>query len=174
MLHSFISYGLPVQVPDLSAPISSAVSTGSSAATVASSAGLGSLLKKYLLRAAGEEGLAENVHGAYSPEQMAHLKASHHGPKDPVIKYHTEYQTIPCIDTNGQTLAIWLNVLYLAPLTVLFVRFFVKSYTRRAGQGKRRKTKHGVAGKVGKDALKGVQRELHETNGVNGLANGKH
>lgn len=41
---------------------------------------------------------------------------------------HTGYQTVSCINTSGQTFAIWFNVLYLAPLTVLFVRFFVKNY----------------------------------------------
>jgi hypothetical protein len=55
------------------------------------------------------------------------------------IKSHTVYQMTPCIDTSGQTFAIWLNVFYLTPLTVLFVRFFVRSYFRpqKGGKGAR-------------------------------------
>ncbi len=34
---------------------------------------------------------------------------------------------IPCINTTSATFAIWLNVLYLAPLTYLFASFFVAS-----------------------------------------------
>lgn len=44
------------------------------------------------------------------------------------IQYRKQNQMIHCLDTNGQAFAIWLNVLYLFPLTALFVRFFVKSY----------------------------------------------
>jgi len=38
----------------------------------------------------------------------------------------------PCITNSGATFAVWLNVFYLAPLTVLFVNFFMKSYVRRS------------------------------------------
>jgi hypothetical protein len=48
-----------------------------------------------------------------------------------VVTSHTEYQQVTCINTSGQTFAIWLNVVYLTPLTFLFVRFFIKSYLRR-------------------------------------------
>jgi GNS1/SUR4 family len=48
-----------------------------------------------------------------------------------VVTSHTEYQQVKCINTSGQTFAIWLNVVYLTPLTFLFVRFFIKSYLRR-------------------------------------------
>ncbi|TVY37500.1 hypothetical protein LOCC1_G007416 [Lachnellula occidentalis] len=44
------------------------------------------------------------------------------------LTYDTEYQTVLCINTSGEMFAIWFNVLYLTPLIVLFVRFFVKSY----------------------------------------------
>jgi len=37
----------------------------------------------------------------------------------------------PCITTSGTTFAVWLNVLYLAPLTILFVNFFISSYLQR-------------------------------------------
>ena len=173
-MHSFISYSIPVQVPDAAASVRSAASVASTAvasvAASASSAGAASFWKKLLFRAAGEEGLAENVHGAYSPDEMAKLKSAHHGSHH-AVQYHTEYQTVPCIDTSGQTFAIWLNVLYLAPLTAMFVRFFIRSYVRRTGQKGGLKPAE-LAELAGKDALKGVERKMHEKGAVNGKANG--
>jgi hypothetical protein len=180
MLHSFISYRIPVQVPDIGASVKAAASVASSSvssvAAAATSAGLGDIVKKYLFRSAGEERLAENVNA--SSEQMAQYKSAHQASGN-VAQYHTEYQIVRCIDTNGQTFAIWLNVVYLAPLTVLFVRFFIKSYIRRtSGKG----TKHTAAENAGKDGLKGVERQNGYTNGhanghtngsANGFANGK-
>lgn len=149
--HSFIKYTVPVQVSDsLTSRIASSVSV---AATATASSGLGSLAKKILLRAADQEGLAENV-GVVSASPSASPQASHFG--EPT--YHTEYQTTPCVDTSGQTFAIWLNVLYLTPLTFLFVRFFIKSYIRRTSKS----TRPAHIEKAGMDALKGVARELNE------------
>lgn len=173
-LHSFISYEIPVQVPTLQKAASAVTSAAAAAATAATTAGFGDLVKKLLFRAAGEEGLAENVPGA-SPSQPAQVH--HSSSPDGPAKYHTEYRAIPCIDTQGQTLAIWLNVFYLTPLTFLFVRFFVKSYiTRTIGKGAAEKRK--AAEKAASDALKGTDRGLNgKANGhVNGavIANGKH
>ena len=158
-IHSFVSYDIPVQVPNIKNAASVA---SSSVAAVVTSAGVGDLIKKYLFRAAGEEGLAENIPGA-TPSHHAYVKPVHG------TQYHTEYQTIPCVDTNGQTLAIWLNVFYLTPLTFLFVRFFVKSYiTRTIGKGAQQKAKAAAAlEKASVDALKGADRQL------NGRSNGK-
>lgn len=128
-----------------------------------------------LFRAIGDEGLAQNVDGPSASSVASSIKNSDH--HNILHTYHTEYQTVPCIDTSGQTFAIWLNVLYLAPLTVLFIRFFVKSYLRRSGKGSTYSTTAEKAELAGKDALKGVGRELY-TNGtpkkskVNGVANG--
>jgi len=173
-LHSFVSYTIPVQVPDAAASVKTALSAAttvvSPVAAVASSAGVGSLLKKYLFRAVGEAGLADNINGAYRREHIDH------GSTGNVVQYHTEYQTVSCIDTSGQTFAIWLNVLYLTPLTVLFVRFFVKSYLRRnqkSGKGAGLTMKHVAAEKAGKDALKGVEREIYQNGSMNGHVNGK-
>ena len=184
-VHSFVSYSIPVQVPYVEGSIKSAASVASTAvsseAASASSAGVASLLKKLLFRAAGEEGLAENVKGVYSSDEMAKLKSAHHGSHQ-AVQYRTGYQNVACIDTSGQTFAIWLNVLYLAPLTVLFVRFFIRSYIRRTSQRGGKKPVEGA----GKDALKGAERKMHENglmngkangsmNGIaNGMANGKH
>jgi len=140
-LHSFVSYTIPVQVPDLSASVKSAAgaagTAASSVAAIATSADFLSQLKKLLFRAAGEEGIAENVNGV-PPATARHDSTSN------VIKYRTEYQTIPCIDTSGQTFAIWLNVFYLTPLTVLIVRFFIRSYLRRTGQRPERATQQSM------------------------------
>lgn len=157
-VHSFISYTIPVQVPILSA-----ASTVSSAVASATSAGFADLVKKVLFRAAGEEGLAENV--AADPSVAAKATATGSQPQ-----FRTEYQTVPCIDTSGQTFAIWLNVLYLAPLTVLFVRFFIRSYLRMASVNAK---KHGKAERAALDAAKGVERMNGKTPNGNGHANGK-
>lgn len=65
MAHLFIAYSVPVSVPysfDPSSGISAATSSATSAfASATATAGIGSWLKKVALRAAGEEGLAENV-----------------------------------------------------------------------------------------------------------------
>lgn len=162
-LHSFISYSIPVQVLSLSTPqsLSSIPSAASSAATAVASAGYGALLKKYLLRAAAEEGLAENVVGANPASQQVHALRCE--PNSGGLKYRTEYQTVTCVETSGQTFAIWLNVLYLMPLTVLFVRFFIRSYIRRTSKAGGGENRQGQIEKAGLDALKGIERELSET-----------
>src|SRR4051812_32775403 len=79
--HLFVSYTVPVSTPyilvqTVSSAAASAASAVSSSATAAASAtsatGLGGVIKKLLFRAAGEEGLAENVRddsgNVFSPE----------------------------------------------------------------------------------------------------------
>lgn len=171
-LHSFLSYDIPVQVADVEGTIKTAASAASSSiASAATSAGLGKLVMKYLYRAAGEEGLAENVN---APAPSAKISTSTSTGSNG-IQYRTEYQTVPCIDTSGQTFAIWLNVFYLTPLTFLFVRFFVKSYLRRSNQKGGKTSKHSAAESAGKDALKGIDREMngHSNGTPNGTPNGK-
>ena len=163
-IHSFISYTIPIRVPVSS--LKDAASTASSAAAFATSTGISDMVKKYLFRAAGEEGLAENV--ASAPSIAAQIKSA--GLQQ---EWRTEYMTVPCIDTSGQTFAIWLNVLYLAPLTVLFVRFFIRSYIRMSSGNTK---KHGKVEQAAIDAAKGVERMNGKTiesvvNG-NGYANG--
>lgn len=90
------------------------------------------------------------------------------------FKDHFARQAMPCITSSGQTFAVWLNVFYLAPLTYLFVSFFVESYLRRsnASQSGRRGTSAGVAArrlsnnvqmaeKAGWEAAKNVEREVY-------------
>ena len=117
--HLFISYSIPVSIPynvisSFSAPISS-ISTAISSATAAAAAsgGVGNLLKKIALRAAGEEGLAENV--AHAQQSLGSGDVTER--LNDEIRYRIEYQTVPCIDTSGEVFAILLNVAYLMPLT---------------------------------------------------------
>jgi hypothetical protein len=114
-LHSFVGYSIPISVP-ISEVITSTVvpaATGvtSSLAAFATAAGLGGLLNKVM---------GQDILHASEEEYST------------VTKWQTVQKNVSCIDTSGQTFAIWLNVLYLAPLTALFVRFFVKSYLKRA------------------------------------------
>lgn len=126
LAHLFISYSIPVPVPYnaiSSFPTTAVKSAVSSVATVVSAGGVGSMLKKLALRAAGEQGLADNV-----PKGQLHMpnlgRGTFGGRLGSVteklmeeIRYRTEFQTVPCLHTSGQVFAIALNVLYLLPLT---------------------------------------------------------
>lgn len=166
---SFISYTIPVQVPYFEDIISGAPKVESTT-TLSSAIGLASQIKKVLLRAAGEEGVAENVNI---------VKTAAESLVNRITSYKTEYKTVPCIDTSGQTFGIWLNVLYLTPLTVLFVRFFIRSYHRRTSTPPKKKL--AAIEEAGKDAAHGIERRIDSNgfadangNGVvlNGQANG--
>lgn len=179
-IHLFVSYTVPVaiayQVAEKIAPVTSVVtSTVSSVTTstpeVIATATVPTLhfLRKLVYRAAGDEGLAENVPapGVPTPVQRGHLAPPH--PEHPIehffhrehrnrTVYRTEYQHVPCIDTSGQAFAIYLNLIYLAPLTILFMRFFFKSYLRRTSPNTKA-SKHPVT-KASRDAVHGVERKL--------------
>jgi hypothetical protein len=100
--------------------------------------------KKIALRAAGEEGLAERV-GMHQDsvldnkpfsqqiEERMEQASQHALPIAPKYetRWRTEYTKVNCIDTSGEAFAIYLNLFYLFPLTVLFARFFYKAYVKR-------------------------------------------
>ncbi|KAB5558611.1 fatty acid elongase-like protein [Coniochaeta sp. 2T2.1] len=73
----------------------------------------------------------------------------------------------PCIATGAQTFGVWLNVVYLAPLTYLFMSFFVQSYIKRSAAAEQKKKDRRysdlkeTAEKAGWDAAKGVEREVY-------------
>ena len=122
--HLFIAYNVPVNTPylyvhNLSTALPTITSSVSSAfASATATVGVGNWLKKIALRAAGEEGLAENVHNNQGePFGLDAVKAAEVEKAREEIRYKLEYPTVNCIDTSGQAFAIWLNVLYLAPLT---------------------------------------------------------
>lgn len=123
LAHLFVSYSVPVSIPrkvipSVASAVSAASSVASSAATsiatAASSAGIGNIIRKVALRAAGEEGLAENVPLADHPKI---LKNPLKGATLEQIVWDTENEMVPCIDTSGQAFAILLNLLYFLPLT---------------------------------------------------------
>jgi hypothetical protein len=180
--HFFIAYQIPVSVPytfslvDLTS-IASAVTTDAasavSAATATASAGVASWIKKLAFRAAGREGLAENVvneqgetFGIDAVHAAEDLKTREE------VRYRDELQWIHCTDTSGQAFAILLNCMYLAPLTFLFVKFFIRAYSKRL---ERRQS--SVAYNVeqsAKDAFHGIARQAVDAIGdMHGAGDGE-
>ncbi|RAH79826.1 hypothetical protein BO86DRAFT_144935 [Aspergillus japonicus CBS 114.51] len=147
----FISYTLPASQAAFEAPIS----TAQFVAAEAAEEGLVPWIKKLAFRAAGAEGPAENV-GVPDTPAAAPVQPHRVGPM------------VTCMDTTGQGFAIWLNVVYLLPLTYLFARFFVRSYLYRKEPGARQPSNIQAAEKAGLDALKGVSREIRKAVEVNG------
>lgn len=132
-------------------------------------------LRKLIYRAAGDEGLAENIALPGSPIpalQSQHVVAAPSEPShlNPVQKFlhqtvhrtvfRTEYQTVPCVDTSGQAFAIYLNLIYLTPLTILFMRFFFKSYLRRSPPNNKGQPKRRTISDAAGDAKRSVEREF--------------
>jgi hypothetical protein len=162
MAHSFVSYTVPFDVAE---------TTGNQAATVASASA-----------AASESSLVDQVKNVLG----SFFGASSNTPSETPQVNHGQ-ATVPCITTTGATFAIWLNVLYLAPLTYLFVKFFITSYLRRSSAESRRvKTAAKVdserarrasnvllAEKAGWDAAKDLEKEVYGENGAP-TTNGKH
>lgn len=117
-------------------------------------------LKKLALRAAGAEGIAENVLDAQGQRFGVDAVQASQMAQSSVPENVLQYHTVQCIDTTGQAFAVWLNVMYLLPLTYLFVRFFVRSYLHRKTPTVEHPTHMHIAEKAGLDALKGVSREI--------------
>lgn len=183
MIHSFISYSVPVATTVVR------TATTSAAATTASSADIGfetpallDNLRQLVLGVASKVTNAAGVNDEVSSPTEANVGPQFTTTEETVY----ELKVVPCIVTNGQTFAIWLNVLYLAPLTYLFVKFFITSYLRRSGVESARKGKGhresqvAVAEKAGWDAARSIEAEVYGTNehgspvrDVNGVVNGK-
>lgn len=175
--HLFISYDVPVTIPyTITRYISEAVSEAAAVVSSVAAApiatakvvGVTNWLKKIALRAAGEEGLAENIIGdegrpfgaEYGDSPLANVTPEPR--KIEEIRYRSEWQTVHCIDTEGQAFAIWLNCFYLMPLTLLFIRFFVRSYSqrRRASIDAAGKRAQSPAVQASKDAAHGVEHHF--------------
>ncbi|KAI9367325.1 GNS1/SUR4 family-domain-containing protein [Aspergillus egyptiacus] len=144
----FVSYTLP---PVRSVPTASAVAAATS---TAATTGI-SWIKQVAFRAAGAEGIAENV---------GHEADNLGAPRAVVQPGHM----VTCMDTSGQGFAIWLNVAYLLPLTYLFARFFVRSYLYRKEPSTSQSDHMQAAEKAGLDALKGVRREIQKAAEMSG------
>lgn len=193
--HLFIKYDVPIATPyQVASVVKAAVSSVSSAASAASStasqviespAASGTLLalaKKLILRAVGEEGIAEKVtnrQGEPLNEVIQEQIQAFNERTEPTYetKWRTEMTKVNCIDTSGEAFAIYLNLFYLAPLTFLFGRFFVRAYTnfgkpRNANQAARQtkasakeaktKTEEKVeqTGRKGEDEMSKLESEL--------------
>jgi hypothetical protein len=131
-------------------------------------------LRKLVYRAAGDEGLAENIAIPGQPRPVHQQQpivtsepAPHHNPVQEFFHHHetvertvyrTEYQSVPCIDTSGQAFAVYVNLIYLAPLTILFMRFFFKSYLRRSSPNTKARSKARTISDAAGDASRSVER----------------
>lgn len=184
MIHSFVSYSLPVAktvVQHSSAPVATPVDADNSVSS--SAPAFLDNLKQMVL------GMASKVTTS-AAEQATSAEANAEPEQSTTTQTVYTQEIVPCINTTGQTFAIWLNVLYLAPLTYLFVKFFITSYLRRSSatsaQGKGKGTRESqvtVAEKAGWDAAQSIQQEVYgegssssQANGpatTNGQANGK-
>ena len=175
--HLFVKYDIPIQTAyTVMHPIASLASTAtstvseltSSATSIAESpiASYGALLRRILLRAAGDEGVAENVRDKQTGQlimpgvQEAIEEAVQRYREE--TRYSTDYHTINCIDTTGQSFAIWLNLIYLAPLTALFIRFFIRAYTHRTSSATPKQTKRHAADRSRIEAAEGVDRKVED------------
>ncbi|POS71030.1 GNS1/SUR4 family protein [Diaporthe helianthi] len=162
MVHSFVSYSLPVArtvVQDSAAPIVASPDADNSVPSPAP-AFLDSLKQMVL-------GMASKVTTS-AATQATSAKANAEPGQSPSTQIVYTQEVVPCINTTGQTFAIWLNVLYLAPLTYLFVKFFITSYLRRSSapsaQGKGKGSLGSqvtVAEKAGWDAAQSIQQEVY-------------
>ena len=171
--HLFVAYDIPIEeaysyvhnlsnaLPSVASTVSSTLSSALTSAT--SAAGLGSWLKKAALRAAGEEGLAENVRN--SQGETFGIDAIHAADVEKAqeeIRYRMTTQRVHCLDTSGQALAIFMNLVYLAPLLYLFVTFFYNSYMARAHSEPPKPTKEENVNQSSRDAIKDIEREIRE------------
>lgn len=168
MVHSFVYYTVPVKV---AVPKPAAAVASSVAAAATDGAGVGGVLGslKSMVFGVAE---AANANAVVSSNTASAGAAQE-------LMYRTQYQTVPCITSSGSTFAIWLNVLYLAPLTYLFVSFFIASYVKRSNAGAERAHKQKKldgadrrlsnammnAEKAGWDAAKGVEKEIYNQGG---------
>lgn len=189
--HLFIQYDVPIATPyRVAATLSSAFASATSAAAAATSTiqkvvetpsafDWVAFGKKLILRGLGEEGIAERVtnrHGQPIVPAMEEKIEQFKERTNPIFetKWRSELTRVNCIDTSGEAFAIYLNLVYLAPLTFLFARFFVRAYTnfgkpRTASQGAKQAVESGkIAGKKTEEKIEqtGVrlEKELEKVN----------
>ncbi|KAF4585716.1 GNS1/SUR4 family protein [Ophiocordyceps camponoti-floridani] len=153
-LHLFVTYLTPITVPRRDGPGMPASPTDSD---IPVASGVFGSVKQLLF-------------GPVLDETSPAISMSPLQPSSSMMT-ETVYVAQPCIITRGETFAIWLNTIYLAPLTYLFVSFFIASYVKRreAGQKANGKTKHNdnvtMAEKAGWDAARGVGKVVYGSDG---------
>ena len=175
--HLWIAYDMPAQVPyifshnvfkaisSFSSTLPSATSSVHSVISSATaSAGIGNILKKVALRAGGHEGLAENVRNEQG--EVFGIDAVHSSQIEEAqeeMRYKLEYQKVHCLDSSGEVAAIMLNLLYLLPLTWLFIKFFVDNYiNRQKHQPPPAPSRIEITTASGKDAAKSLEAKVKE------------
>ncbi|KAK8152982.1 GNS1/SUR4 family-domain-containing protein [Phyllosticta citrichinensis] len=175
MVHLFVAYTIPVSTPytilhkatvAVESLASEASAAAASAGSVAAAGASWPAFKKILLRAAGEEGLAENVRDD-SGSAGGGAAGSPGGEVVEETRWRKEYVKVNCIDTTGQSFAIWLNVIYLMPLTMLFTRFFIRSYLKRTApqttnSNKTKPSKSSAAAAATSDASRSTANRLKQ------------
>ncbi|KAH7162674.1 GNS1/SUR4 family-domain-containing protein [Dactylonectria estremocensis] len=157
MAHSFVSYSAPVAVFHTKSTTGDEPAAPSDPIIPTVAANAIESLKSYIF---GDAGVptpgAEPDTDALRVELLSYTKIEH--------------TTQPCITTTGETFAIWLNVVYLAPLTYLFVSFFIASYVKRSNAATKISGKKAapsvndnvaLAEKAGWDAAKGIEKEVY-------------
>lgn len=170
--HLFIQYDIPIDIPynvmrtfqRAASSVQSAAHSVPSAVSAAiasppAATAIGAFIKKLLLRAAGDGGVAERVSyphgdGLFPPTTTpiignaagnAAQKAQQVWEQTVETRYRTDWTRINCIDTTGEAFAIYLNLIYLSPLTWLFLRFFSRAYLQRSRARSGSQTLHEVA-----------------------------
>ena len=123
--------------------------------------------RKLALRAAGVDRLALDHPPARETPYVPPLPTpGHRAPTPADLTWRPRPAEVACVDTAGQAFAIGLHVMYLAPLTGLFVRFFIKSYLKRArvegkvGPSGAVPWNPDAVGKSGFEAARGVEKEV--------------
>jgi hypothetical protein len=129
-LHLFVHYSVPVSTPYTwtktvssaisvaSAAISSAPFIAGKAAAAIEAPGLALFLRKIFYRMMGEESLAQKwASSAGAAPAIATPPVNFTEYVHRETKWQKTYEFIPCIDTEGQAFAVWVNVVYLIPLT---------------------------------------------------------
>ena len=147
-LHLFVAYEAPGYPPfKISKGISTAVPDAFSAASSAIDTPAGefrNVLKKAVLRAAGQEGLAANVRNADGQTfGLDAIHAADYARAQEEIVYRLTRTRSHCLDTSGEVFAIILNLVYLVPLAYLFVTFFAR-YFDKSGKRDLQHTKDSV------------------------------
>ncbi|KKA29731.1 hypothetical protein TD95_005345 [Thielaviopsis punctulata] len=163
MSYSFIAYALPVTVQ---VPQTVTAEPKPIASVAEANAGVLGNLKQMMV-------------GAMTKAADAAASASSAASASPSTTYRSEtvYVSQNCVNSSGVQFAVWLNVFYLAPLTYLFVSFFIASYTRRgrtAAAGAKGKTTAAEsqlidvqrAEKAGWEAAKSVEKEVYGQDGA--------
>ncbi|KAK3313475.1 fatty acid elongase-like protein [Apodospora peruviana] len=155
MAHSFVSYYVPAIVEVDEKAASDSASAAVNGTTAAIIDGARAYLFGSVTRLTGADGAPSEVVSSVDAARSVSGR-----------------QAVPCVTGSAQTFAIWLNVLYLAPLTYLFVSFFINSYLRQSNAADKQAARNGptarrlsnnvvMAEKAGWEAAKNVEREVY-------------